>query len=129
MFAFIANNEDKCNGLEGEVYNVADAEGEYESTSLGDMGERPCAEDNKVEEKSTDGEPKEVFNKGAGVFVQAFDYHVVLESCNDCEVEGYGWHDVLVNALGKPKSAKSCQNEKDGDGNEGYVVFLHGCVG
>ena len=38
----------------------------------GDVGEGPGAEDDQMEEERTDGEPKEVFDEGARVFVETF---------------------------------------------------------
>lgn len=126
LFAFVTYYEDERNGLKSKVDDVADAESDDEGAGLGDVGERPCAEDDKVEEEGADSESKKVFDEGAGVFVKTFYNSIVLYARDDSEVEGNGWQDGLEEFWGKPEGAEGCQHEKDGDGNEGYVVFLHG---
>ncbi len=74
-------------GLEGKVDDVADAEGDDEGACSGDVGERPETEERKVEEEAADGETEEILDKGAWVFVETFDHHVVLQSCNHRKIK------------------------------------------
>ena len=90
------------------------------------MGEGPGAEEDEVEEEGADGEPEEVFDEGARVFVEAFHYGVVLQPGDDGKVEGYDGKDGLEEALGKPEGAEGGQHHHDGQEDEGYVVFFHG---
>ena len=70
------------------------------------MSESPCADDNEMEEKSADSKSEEVFDKGARVFVEAFDHSIVLYACDNGKRERDEWHDGLEHALEEPYSAE-----------------------
>lgn len=100
--SFAFDVEDEGDGLEGEVGDVADAEGKDEGARLGNVGECPGAEDDEMEKEGADGDPEEVLDEGARVFVETFYDNIVLESGDDCKVEWYDRHDGLEYALCEP---------------------------
>ena len=122
----VFDEDDECDGFEGEVGDVADAEGQDEGASLGDVGEGPGAEEDEVEEEGADGEPEEVFDEGTGVFVETFHYGVVLQAGDEGEIERYEGEDGLEDALCEPEGAEGGQDHDDGHEGEGDVVFSHG---
>ena len=40
-----------------------------------------------MKEEASDSEAEEVLDEGAGVFIKAFDHDIMLESCDDREIE------------------------------------------
>ena len=91
-----------------------------------DMRERPCADDNEMEEEGADSKSEEVLDECARVFVETFDYSVVLDSGNDGKVEWDEGHDCLEDALCEPQGTEGSQYEHDGQDDEENVVFFHG---
>ena len=106
FFALVLDKKNEGEGLEDEVDDVADAEGQNKGAGLGNVSESPDAEEDQMEEEGADGEPKEVFDEGARVFVEAFHYGVVLQTGDDGKVKGYEGHDGLEEAIGKPEGAE-----------------------
>ena len=125
LFALFLNQEYKRYCFECEVCNVADAKSQNKDACLRNVGERPCADGDKVQEEGADGEPEEVLDEGARVFVETFNNNVVLYASNDGKVEGYKRHDGLEYILGKPQGAECGQYEHDGQDDEGNVVLFH----
>ena len=125
FFALVLDKKNEGEGLEDEVDDVADAEGQNKGAGLGNVGESPDAEEDQMEEEGADGEPKEVFDEGARVFVEAFHYGVVLYARDNGKVEGYERHDGLENAVGKPQSAEGRENHDYGYEDKRDIVFFH----
>lgn len=126
FFALVLDKKNEGEGLEDEVDDVADAEGQNKGAGLGNVGESPDAEEGQMEEEGADGEPKEVFDEGARVFVEAFHYGVVLQTGDDGKVKGYEGHDGLEEAIGKPEGAEGRQDHHDGHNDEVDIVLFHG---
>ena len=79
-----------------------------------------------MEEEGADGEPEEVFDEGARVFVEALDYGVVHQSGDCCKIQRDEGHDGLEDSLCKPEGAKGGQHQHYGEDDEGDVVSFHG---
>ena len=114
LFALFLDKEYKRYCLESEVGYVADAESQNKGACFMDMRERPCADDNEMEEEGADSKSEEVLDECARVFVETFDYSVVLDSGNDGKVEWDEGHDCLEDALCEPQGAEGSQYEHDG---------------
>ena len=128
LIALFLDEEYKGDSLECEVGNIADAESQDEVAGFGDMGECPGADDYKVQKECADGDPEEVLDEVARVFVKALYHCIVLQAGDYGKVKRDERHNGLEHALGEPEGAESGQDEHDGQKDEGDVVFFHDIV-
>ena len=78
-----------------------------------------------MEEEGADGEPEEVFDEGARVLIEAFDYGVVHQSGDYSKIQRKEGHDGLEDSLCKPEGAEGGKDHDQGEENEGDVVSFH----
>ena len=78
-----------------------------------------------MEEEGADGEPEEVFDEGARVLVEAFDYGVVHQSGDYSKIQRKEGHDGLEDSLCKPEGAEGGKDHDQGEEDEGDVVSFH----
>lgn len=89
------------------------------------MSKGPETEEDEVEEEAANSKTKEVFDKGAWVFVEALNHDVVLQSGDYGKVKGKEGKNGLKEAIGKPEGAESGQHKDNGDNDERDVVAFH----